>query len=173
VLAPVLARLSLLPELARAHVDAAGRLFLLELAPGADPEGALGAARTVLGDRARPVADVEGQLESRARGERWFTAEDVRGLSYVEARVLAARVCDRVLREVPLELAQADRLEDAAVVEIRAAIDRVHDEGGRASSAWFDPAWPAIAAEIAARLRGSVGADRLAALREALRRAHP
>ncbi len=171
MLAPVLARLSLLPELARAQVDAAGRLFLLELAPGADPDGALGAARAVLGARARPVANVEGQLESRARGERWFTAEDIRGLSYVEARVLAARVCDRVLREVPLELAQADRLEDAAVVEIRAALDRVHDEGGRTSSAWFDPAWPAIAAAIAARLRGGVDADGLATLREALLRA--
>ncbi len=168
MLAPVLARLSQLPELAGAHVDAAGRLFLLELAPGAGPDVALDAARTVLGARARPVADARAQLESLARGDRWFTAEDIRGLSYVEARVLAARVCDRVLCEVPLETALADRIEDAAVVEIRAALDRVHDEGGRASSAWFDPAWPGIATAIAARLGEAVDADRLAALREAL-----
>ncbi|WP_242343284.1 hypothetical protein [Anaeromyxobacter terrae] len=171
MLAPVLARLSRIPELARAQVDAAGRLFLLELAPGADPDGALAAARAVLGARARPVPDAEAQLESVPRGDRWFTAEDIRGLSYVEARVLAARVCDRALREVPLETALADRLEDAAVVEIRAALDRVHDEGGRDSSAWFDPAWPGIAAAIAARLRQALDADGLAALREALLRA--
>ncbi|ABS27259.1 hypothetical protein [Anaeromyxobacter sp. Fw109-5] len=170
MLAPVLARLSLLSELSRVRVDCAGRLFLLEAAPGVDAAAALEAARTVLGTGARPLT-VASQLEALTRGELWFSAEDVRALSYLEARVLAARVCDRVIPEVALGVAEADRLEDAAVAELRATLDRVHDEGGRTSSAWFDPAWPGIAEGIAARVKDALGEAAFQELRRALLRA--
>ena len=170
MLAPVLARLSALPELSRVRVDCAGRLFLLEVAPGVEPGAALEADRTVLGPRGRPLA-VGSQLDAMARGELWFSAADIRALSYLEARVLASRICDQVLREVPLGVAEADRLEDAAVAELRDTLDRVHDEGGRTSSAWFDPAWPGIAEGIADRMMAAVDGASFRALRTALLRA--
>jgi hypothetical protein len=170
----VLARLRGIPGAIDARVECSGQLFLLELEHGADPEAAFASARDVLGARAQRIPDTVAavHLEARARGEPWFSPDDIRGLSYIEGRVLASRIGDAVLRRVPLERPQAELLRDAVLVQIRAALDRVHDEGGRSSSAWFDAAWPEIAERIVAGVRDGIAEGLLPELRRAVREAH-
>lgn len=156
MLAPVLARLSELPGVTGVHVECTGTFFLLELAGAAALEPALSAARDVLGPAAAVVdgATATAQLTARARGELWFSKDGIRGLSYLEGRLLAGRVLEAVAATVPLDRLTSERLLEASRAEIFAALDHAHDTGGRASSGWFEEAWPSIAGAIAARLDG-------------------
>lgn len=169
MLAPVLARLSALPGVSEALVECSGGSFLLL---GPDPaalERALPAARAVLGPRTRRVegAEAAAQLAARPRGEPWFSAATIRGLSYIEGRILAGRVRDAAVAAARLAPEDAARVHEAARVEIFAALDHAHDTGGRASTGWFAAAWPGIAAAIRARLDGLPPGPR-AAVAEAL-----
>lgn len=168
----MLARLEKVPGVRSARVEASGRCFLLALAPGTDPARAVEGAVAALGGRARPLDDAAAaaQLAARPRGDPWLSTEEVHALSYVEARVISVRVAGAVAKAAGLEAAEADALRESTRLEVFAAIERVHDEGGRDSTGWFFEAWPEIARAVAARARGFVAPERLAALADALAR---
>jgi hypothetical protein len=158
VLAPVLARLCEIPGVIDARVECSGTYFLVT---GDDPaalERALPAIRAVLGQSARWVdgLDRERQLAARSRGELWFSSGDIRGLSYVEGRVLAARMLDGVAESIPLPPPQAEQVLEAVRAEIFAALEHAHDTGGRSSSGWFWEVWPSTVDRIHDRLREPV-----------------
>ena len=172
MLAPVLARLDRLPGVARARADGTGTFLRLDLRPGADPAVVARAALAALGPRAAelPPAEAAAQLEGAARGDLWLAADEVLGLSYLEARMLSVRLPSAVERGLPLGPGGAARLAEAIRTVLFAAVERVHAEGGRESSGWFFEAWPALAAEIATRHAaggGAAGPD-AAAVEEAL-----
>jgi hypothetical protein len=154
VLAPVLARLAAVPGVTDARVECSGTFFLVSTATPEALEAALPAVREVLGPSSRRAgADVaEAQLAARPRGEPWFSASGIRGLSYVEGRSLAARMRDAVTARVELAPELRGGLGEAIRVEIFAALDHAHDTGGRSSSAWFWIEWPHVVERISARL---------------------
>ncbi len=163
MLAPVLARLRRIPEIADARVECSGTFFALSFREGVDEVAVLRAALEALGQSARRLAsdDALAQLEARRRNEIWFSADDIRGLSFIEGRIIAMRAFVAVTGEVCLEREASERLRDALRIEVFGALDRVHDEGGRSSSGWFVPAWPGIVASVMRRLGGALPATTL------------
>jgi hypothetical protein len=174
VLAPVLARLRRLPGVADARVECSGTFFALSLLEGAEAEAVLPEVVEVLGPTSRLLEGEEAgaQLEARSRGELWFSEEQIRGLSYVEGRVLASRALAAAAEGLSLGEPEAGRVREAVRVEVFAAIDRVHDGGGRRSSAWFGQEWPDIVARASARLAGALPGPTLAEVTARLRRLH-
>lgn len=166
MLAPVLARLDAVPGISRSRAEASGRFLLLELSPGADPGRVLAAARRALGREARrlPEAEAREQLAARGRGDPWLAAPEVMALSYVEGRILSTRVSAEAALEARLDARERDLLAEALRLEIFAALERVHAEGGRSSSGWFYEAWPAVGAAALQRCRPWLDAVRLEAL---------
>jgi hypothetical protein len=169
----VLARLDDLPGVARCRVESSGRHLALDVVPGADPAGVARAAAAALGRPARALGEAEAraQLDGRPRGDPWLSAAEVMALSYVEGRILAVRVSAAAGREAGLDADDRDRLAEAVRVEVFAAVERVHAEGGRASSSWFYDDWPEIASRVLARARAFAPPDRVAALGAGLERA--
>jgi hypothetical protein len=146
-LAPVLARLDLVPGVRRSSVDAAGRHFVLSLEPDADEVAVIAGAQSVLRGAARrldPHAAAR-QVAARVRGDPWFAADEVRALSYVEARILAARTAARVAEEAELAPIAEEALGELVRAVVLRTVARVHADG---TQDWFHDAWPAIAREI-------------------------
>lgn len=155
----MLARLDCIPGVAESRVEASGRFFLLVLAEGADEARAVAEAAAALRGRAAPLAPAAAaaQLARRERGDPWLSAREITALSYLEARVVAAATADRVASRVGLAAGAHDALAEALRLELFAAIERVHGEGGRESSGWFYAEWPAIAVAAAARCAVALG----------------
>jgi hypothetical protein len=166
----VLARLLDVPGVRDARVECSGTYFLVVVDEAAAPAGVLPGLRAVLGPGAREVEDPDAavQVATRAKGEPWFSVDDVRGLSYVEARLLSTRLADGVAQVLNTGGAALERLVESTRTEIVAALEHAHDTGGRASSGWFWEEWPRIAARIAARLDGAVAGASRADLERAL-----
>jgi hypothetical protein len=154
----VLARLRKLAGVADARVECSGLFFVLSLTERADPDAAARAALDALGPGSRRVPSDEArpQLDARRRGEIWFSEEEIRALSYVEARIVTNRALAAATQGLSLAPAQVESIREAIRVEVFAAIDRVHDEGGRSSSGWFAAEWPGIVGRTRARLAGAV-----------------
>jgi hypothetical protein len=174
VLAPVLARLRRLPGITDARVECSGTFFALSLADGAEAEAVLPMVVDVLGSRSRLLAAEEAgaQLEARSRGELWFSEEQIRGLSYVEGRIIASRALSAAADGLTMGEQDAAKIREAVRAEVFAAIDRVHDEGGRRSSAWFAEEWPRIVARARDRLADALPEPTLTDITARLRRLH-
>jgi hypothetical protein len=170
VLAPVLARLDALPGVARSRTEATGRFFLIELRVGADAVLAEERAMAVLGRGGRRLgeSEAESQLAARGAGDPWMTAGEVMALSFVEGRLLSARISAAAARGLGLSGEEQERLREAVRVELFAAFQRVHAEGGRPSSGWIYQDWPGIAAAAAERCRPWLGSERAEALARSL-----
>jgi hypothetical protein len=153
VLAPVLARLDLVPGVAAARSDSSGRFFWIELATGADEGAVREGARAVLGPRARPLPAPEAaaQLAWRRLGDPWLRTGEVMALSFVEGRLLSVRLCAELERRGAIPGDRGEVVAEAIRVELFAALARVHAEGGRPSSAWIHEEWPAIAVAVRGR----------------------
>lgn len=166
----MLARLDSIPGVKESRVEASGRCFLLSLAPGADAGEVVAGAQAVLRGRGRKLDDAEAaaQLAARARGDPWFAAGEVHALSYVEARLLSARTADGAAAALALDAGAREAVAEAARAELFRAVERVHAEGGRESTAWFYEAWPRLAAAIAERARPVVPAATRERLAETL-----
>lgn len=155
MLAPVLARLDAVPGVRRSRTEASGRFLLLELSPRADPQRVEASARRALGREARRLREPEAreQLDARGKGDPWLTAGEVMALSYIEGRILSARVSAEVARRAGLEVGERERLAEALRLEIFAALERAHAQGGHSSGGWLYRAWPAVAAAALRRCR--------------------
>lgn len=158
----MLARLAAVEGVTDARVEATGRLFLLELASGADEEIALAAVAAALRRAPRRLGPGEAaaQLARRGEGDPWYSVRDVAALSFLEARLLAARGAPEVATAAGLAPAEREAVEDALREVLLAAMARVLAEGGRDSSGWFYEEWPALAAAAAARCLPAVAAER-------------
>ncbi len=170
MLAPVLARLDAVPGVTRSRVEASGRFLLLELSPEADLAQVEEAARRALGREAHRLSEAEAleQLAARGRGDPWLAAPGATTLSYVEGRILSTRVSAEAAREALLDAGERDLLAEALRLEIFAALERVHAEGGRSSGGWFYDAWPAVAAAALRRCLPWLDAGRVEALASVL-----
>lgn len=154
MLAPVLARLDRIVGVAHARVESTGTWFLVEIHPAGARHQVEEEVLGVLGPTAEALsADAAGlQVATRDRGDHWYTSRDILGLSYLESRVIAARVSAKVGAEAQLPQPSVRALCEAVRAELFATVERVHAEGGRSSSSWFYKAWPALADRILSRV---------------------
>lgn len=147
----MLARLEAIAGVRSAFVDAAGEVFIVMLEPGA-PESDL--VRAILGALARDARrltpdEVQAELGPPTRRELWFGLDDLATLSYLECRLVAARVTSSLQKELALDRAVTERLSEAVREEMFAHVDRIH--AGRFPSGRFLEAWPDIARRAVAR----------------------
>jgi hypothetical protein len=161
VLAPVLARLQAVPGVASARVDSSGRFFWISFQDGADAASGTALALGVLGSGARLLGatEAEAQRAAHGRGDPWLGPDEVMGLSYVEARLLSVRIAGEAERRLATSPAQRESLAEAIRLELFAAMERVHAEGGRGSSGWIYVEWPALAAAAVSRCREALDDD--------------
>lgn len=147
----MLARLQAIKGVRSAFVDAAGEVFVVMLepgAPGSDVNEAIVAALARDGRRLTP-AEVQAELGPPTRRELWFGLDDLAALSYVECRLVAARVTSALQKELALDPAATERLSEAVREEMFAHVDRIH--AGQFPSGRFLEAWPDIARRAVAR----------------------
>jgi hypothetical protein len=158
VLAPVLARLDAIPGVRKARVDSSGRFFWIELDPAVDESRVKGPATGVLGQGARalPASEADLQLAGRLHGDPWLGADEVMTLSFVESRLLSVRIAGEVERRAGATPEQREAIAEAIRLELFAAMERVHAEGGRSSSGWIYGEWPSIAGAAVARCAGAI-----------------
>ena len=143
----MLVRLDSLQGVVAARVDSSGRFFWLSTADGADAEAVAALAAGVLGGRARRLSSARAaaQLASRGQGDPWLGSGEVMTLSFVESRLVAVRIAGDAAARTGLTPERREDLAEAIRVELFAAMERVHAEGGRKSSGWIYEEWPAIA----------------------------
>jgi hypothetical protein len=72
-------------------------------------------------------------------------------LSFVEGRLLSVRLSGELLRKAGIPGDRRELLAEAIRIELFAALERVHAEGGRPNSGWIHEEWPAIAAAVGVR----------------------
>ncbi len=174
MLAPVLARLDGIAGVRESRVDASGRYFVLALGPEADDAAVIGDAQSVLRGAARrldaPAA--ERQLVARARGDPWFAASEVHALSYVEARIVAARTTASITVGARLSRAAHEAFARLVRTVLFKAVERAHAEGGRDSTNWVFEEWPEIARAVIDGSRAFLDAETHARVADGLVRMH-
>ena len=161
MLAPVLARLQAIPGVSAARVDSSGRFFWLTVEEGPGAAGVAAVARAMLGEDARILGPgrAEAQLAAHRHGDPWLAAPEVMTLSFVESRILSARIASEVRDRTGATPEQGDEIAEAIRLELFAAMERVHSEGGRRSSGWIYQEWPAIAAAAVERCAATIPGD--------------
>ena len=164
----MLARLDGIPGVSRSRAECSGHSFRLELAEGA-PEAVAARAAEVLGRGARVLAPGEAEVQhaARRRGEPWLAAEEARSLSYVESRVVAARVSAAVGAAAGLGREERERLAEAVREEMFDHVERLH--AGLASPGRFFEDWPELAARAGRRCARWLEGERLAKVEAGLR----
>jgi hypothetical protein len=147
----VLARLEAITGVRSASVDAAGEVFVVMLDPGAPESDVEGAIVAALARDARRLTrdEVQAELGPPTRRELWFGVDDLATLSYLECRLVAARVTSSLQKELDLGRAATERLSEAVREEMFSHVDRIH--AGRFPSGRFLEAWPDIARRAVAR----------------------
>lgn len=162
----MLARLDAIDGVAAARTDSSGRFFWIGMAPGADADQVVDRVREVLGSGARrlPPDQAAAQLAAHGRGDPWLREGEVMALSFVEGRLLSVRLAGEACRQVGAGAELREAVAEAIRVELFAALERVHREGGRRSSAWIYREWPEIAAAACARCAPAISTDLAAGL---------
>lgn len=163
----MLARLQGIESVIGAGIEGSGRYAVLELAPGADVERCCGAALDALGGVARllTLEEAEQQRAARARGERWYRADDAIELSYLEGRVLASRLSGAVAGPLRLGAPEVEQLGEELRLAVWSYLESVHR--GELPAGRFFEAWPELAQLVARRCAGLVP-DRERGLLDAL-----
>jgi hypothetical protein len=161
VLAPVLARLDGIPGVSRSRVDSSGQFFWLTLDEDADAPRVVAVALEVLGRGARalPADQAGAQLAAHPRGDPWLGAGEVLTLSFLESRILSVRIAGELERRTGSSPEQREQVADAIRMELFAAMERIHAEGGRRSGGWIYAEWPAIASAALGRCDASLPED--------------
>ena len=170
MLAPVLARLDAIPGVTAVRVDSSGRFFWLQVEETADATRVTALVCGVLGKGARSLAAAQAkvQLAAHRHGDPWLAAAEVMTLSFVESRILSVRLAGEVEHQTGATPEQREEVAEAIRLELFAAMERVHSEGGRRSSAWIYEEWPAIAAATVERCAGPIPHDLCRRLAEVL-----
>lgn len=140
----MLARLSKIPHVAAAQVDATGRHFVLLPSEGADPAAVASQALQILGPDSSHLQDpgIESLIGGFDLDELWVSFNNIRRLSLLEARILAANWGESAAREAGLSAQGAMHLADLLRAELMKELDRVHAEGGTSERTWYKRAFP-------------------------------
>lgn len=154
----MLARLDDLPGVSRSTAECSGYILMVELTDGAD-DGVAARVLEVLGRGARVLTGDEAaaQHDARRRGEPWVTAAESRALSYLEGRMVGARVAAGVAAELDLTADERARLAEAVRAEMFTHVERLH--AGLAFPGRFFHDWPGLAERIAARCAPRLSPD--------------
>ena len=104
---------------------------------------------------------LEGDIRSLAHrdGDPWLASDEVITLSYVESRLLSVRIAEEAQRRTGALPEEREEVAEAIRLELFAAMERVHSEGGRRSSGWIYEEWPVIAAAAAGRCVKTISHD--------------
>lgn len=147
----MLARLQQVQGVRSSVSDVSGQVFLVELEPGVAPSDVQSAAAAALGGDARRLTDaeLESQVGPATRREQWVGPDDLRMLSYLEGRIVAARVASIVGPQLALDACRTERLAEAVREEMFAHVERIH--AGELPSGRFFEAWPDIARRVVDR----------------------
>lgn len=147
----MLARLQQVPGVRSSVSDVSGQVFLVELEPGVAPTDVRSEATAALGRDARRLTDaeLESQVGPPTRRELWLGPDDLRMLSYLEGRIVAARVASIVGPQLALDAPGTERLAEAVREEMFAHVERIH--AGEFPSGRFFAAWPDIALRVVDR----------------------
>jgi hypothetical protein len=156
----VLARLQAITGVRSPFVDAAGEVFVVMLEPGAPASDVQEAIVDALARDARRLTpdEMQAELGPPSRRELWFGVDDLATLSYLECRLVAARVTSSLQMELALDRATTERLAEAVREEMFAHVDRIH--AGRFPSGRFLEAWPYIARRAVARCTADLSSGR-------------
>jgi hypothetical protein len=163
----VLARLDEIPGVSRSRAECSGHYFLVELTDGV-ADGVAARAVEILGHGARilPPGEAEAQHDARRRGEPWVTAREARALSFVEGRMVGARVSAGVSQGAGLTVDERERLAEAVREEMFAHVERIY--AGLTPAGRFFETWPHITALIAERCAQWVAPNRMSKLTSSL-----
>lgn len=150
----MLARIEEIDGVAWAGAEATGRFLAVRPGPDADAERLAAAVERALAGRGRRAGEAlaQAQLAAREQGDPWYSAREVRALSFIEGRLVAVHVAAKVGDDLGLSPADRASLAEAVREVFFGVLERVHAEGGRESSGWFYVEWPGIAAEVARRM---------------------
>jgi hypothetical protein len=128
-IAPVLAEIDGLDGVAWSGASWDGRLFRIELEPGADPERVAAAVAAVMTGEERRAAAPSG-------ADAWYDAPGTVALSRHEAGVIAADLLAQLRAEVELDQAEAERLQALLRADLERAFERAHAAGGGVHRLW-------------------------------------
>jgi hypothetical protein len=140
----VLARLSRIPHVAAAQVDATGRHFVLLPSEGADLDAVVAQALQILGTDSSHLKGpgIESQIGGFDLDELWVSSDNIRRLSLLEARMLAANWGEAAAKEAGLSGQETRHLVDLLRAELMKELDRVHAGGGTAERNWYRRSFP-------------------------------
>jgi hypothetical protein len=148
-IAPLLERIDELDGVAKSSVSWDGRLFRIEVAPGADSERVTAAATALMEGEACCVTAARGAAAPGEPG-RWYDAVQTVDLSRHEASVIAADFAAQISSQASLDPAEAARLQDILREELEVAFERAHAAGGGIPRLWEE--LPAARTRCEARL---------------------
>jgi hypothetical protein len=80
-------------------------------------------------------------------------------LSFLESRLLSVRIAAEVRHRTAATPEQGEEIAEAIRLELFAAMERVHSEGGRRSGGWIYQEWPTIAAAAVRRCAATIPRD--------------
>ena len=171
----MLARLSKIPGVASAQVDATGQHFVLLPKEEADTEIAVDQALQILGTKSRHLQgpEFESLVMNFDLEEIWLSTNNIRSLSLLETRILANRWGGSAATDAGLSSDLALHLSDLLRIELVKEFDRVHAKGGTSERDWYKTAFPAAFERAIARMEmispsqaNSLGASLLRCLNE-------
>ncbi|TAJ03269.1 MAG: hypothetical protein EPO68_17535 [Planctomycetota bacterium] len=148
-IAPKLAEIDRLDGVASSGVSWDGRLFRIELAPGADGERVAAAVDAVLEGEACCVTPALGNAAA-PEPDTWYDARRIVELSRHEAGVIAAWFAEEVAAEVALDATAAEKTHALIREHLERAFERAHAVGGGVFR--LREQLPAGRADFAARL---------------------
>ncbi|HYK88369.1 MAG TPA: hypothetical protein VE398_06345 [Acidobacteriota bacterium] len=150
-----------IPGVISAQVDVTGRHFVI--IPGAEAieESAIDQAIRILGPNSRDLKDpeFENPNEEYDLEEIWLTADNIRSLSLLEARILANNWGRSAAADADLPDDLALRLASRLRLELTKEFDRIHAQGGTMDRNWYRRAFPAAFERAVHGLSGLSGSQ--------------
>ena len=101
--------------------------------------------------------------------EIWMDTDHIRGLSHLEARILAADWGWRAATAARLPAARASDLVDLLRMELTGEMDRIHARGGTSDRGWFRRAFRSAFERVIAKM-GPLSPAKVRSLRQSLQR---
>ncbi len=146
----MLAQIDKLDGVAESSVSWDGHFFRIEVLPGADSDRVAAEAAALLEGEACCVTEPRGKAVP-AEPDRWFNEAQTVELSRHEASVIASDFASKIVAEVTLDPALAERLHAVMREELEHAFEQAHVAGGGVNLLWeqLPAAWPRFEARLA------------------------
>ncbi len=143
-----------IPGVVEVLVDATGRQFAVLPEAGGDAASLIEEALQVLGADSRFAKESEADkpVEGFDPEEVWFGVHNIRGLSRLEARILATRWGETAAEEAGLPESLTPQLSESLRFELDRVFDHVHAQGGSRQRDWYEHVFPAAFERALARV---------------------